>query len=1182
MKLKDLFSKDIERDINGVVKVEKIDNEEIIYQELDEFVVTKELEKHFRTFYRNYNNSLEVKTEKVGVWISGFFGSGKSHCLKMLSYLLENKEVKGKKTINFFENKFNDSSVFNDIEKATWTPTETILFNIDSKSWKDSKNREDGIVEIFLRVFNKKLGYSSDYPRLANVERHLDKIGKLEEFKNEITSTSELTYEEAEDNVEFYKDFFIDAYQKVTGTSLTSTQDLFNNIVEDLNITPDGFAKLIKEYLESKGTKDRLIFLVDEIGQFISDNTNLMLNLQTVVENLGSTCNGRAWVIVTSQEAIDSITKERFKDQDFSKIIGRFDTKLSLSSSNTDEVIKRRLLEKKDEKKEILKQAYKQEQQILENLITFSEKTAGMKVYENETEFIDCYPFIPYQFKLLQDVFSALRNFSHAGAHLAHGERSMLNAFHAALQEYGDKEVGVLVPFNVFYETIKTFIDTDIVRIIERAKEDNKDIESFDIEVLIVLFLTKYIKEVPCDLENIATLMVDNADTSKNTLKSQIEASLSRLKTATLIQQDGTIYDFLTNEEQNVNRGIQKTQIDPMDITNEIYTNIFKEIFETNVITLPGSTPIGLIKSVDDITLGNKVGDLKIHVITSDSSDYNWSDNDFKLTKAKEPNVIYIKLKKNDYAQEIETILKTNKFTKQNMGLKLTEAQATILERKGRETLGRKTRVKELLEQAIIESTFFNAGDTVNVSGSRASEKIQRALEKVAENNFNKLDYVVNRVNTVAEIQARFSAKQQKLSEPNIKALNDIKTFLESCNIMNDVVTMLKMKNRYTRAPYGWTMNDVAGLVADLAANEDITINYNGVNIVSGDKDIINYLTNDKQIMNTTLKLKVKIDSEKVQQVSFLVKELFDKTNLEEDGDKLADQIRKDFIPEIIDELTEIKSQYKEVYPDKSVIDAGLTTFKDLKNEPDTNLFFDTLLSRSDNLKTWNEEYKLVKSFFNNQREIFDSAITLSNRIKTNQLCIKMIKSDKVDELMEKTNTLNEILGLEKPYSRIKEFTNLMEDIKTLYSDLVNEYKESIGKTIRMNETSINEEVSKCGIEDAKYITKYKSDIIYIFENSNDLTQLSSLEQASAQTYQAIIQQMYEDIKAKQQEVASSEEQEVSTTPKPVIKEIDFVNPSSVSTKRILETEQDVDDYIKELSEALKAKIKANKKVQLQ
>ena len=105
MRLRELFEQSIDRNINGVVNVDQIDNVDLLEQELKEFVVTKELTRHFTTFYKNYNNSIDERTSKIGVWISGFFGSGKSHFLKMLSYLIENKEVKGKHAVEYFADK---------------------------------------------------------------------------------------------------------------------------------------------------------------------------------------------------------------------------------------------------------------------------------------------------------------------------------------------------------------------------------------------------------------------------------------------------------------------------------------------------------------------------------------------------------------------------------------------------------------------------------------------------------------------------------------------------------------------------------------------------------------------------------------------------------------------------------------------------------------------------------------------------------------------------------------------------------------------------------------------------------------------------------------------------------------------------------------------------------------------
>ena len=132
MRIKELFAKDIDRSINGVIKVGQ-DDEALIEQELSEYVITRELAGHFADFFESYTAAIDVPTDKMGVWITGFFGSGKSHFLKMLSYLLANRAVAGKPAIDYFDGKIDDAMVLSQMKRAVSVPTEAILFNIDSK-----------------------------------------------------------------------------------------------------------------------------------------------------------------------------------------------------------------------------------------------------------------------------------------------------------------------------------------------------------------------------------------------------------------------------------------------------------------------------------------------------------------------------------------------------------------------------------------------------------------------------------------------------------------------------------------------------------------------------------------------------------------------------------------------------------------------------------------------------------------------------------------------------------------------------------------------------------------------------------------------------------------------------------------------------------------------------------------
>jgi hypothetical protein len=295
MKIKDMFVREIDRDIKGVIKVGQAD-EENIKQELEEYVVTKELQKHFADFFSSYKKGINGYTDKMGVWISGFFGSGKSHFLKILSYLLDNKEVQGKRALDYFieDNKIVDSMVLADMKLAASVPTDVVLFNIDSKSEMTGKHSKDAIVSVFLKVFNEMQGFCGSIPFLADLERQLVEVDRYEEFKNLFQENFGKPWEESRHKFDFIQDSIVEVLAEMGFMSEAAARN-----------------RLVKEYIDRKGNNRHIVFLVDEIGQYIGDDSKLMLNLQTVTEDLGTACNGKVWIIVTSQQDIDSITKTK-------------------------------------------------------------------------------------------------------------------------------------------------------------------------------------------------------------------------------------------------------------------------------------------------------------------------------------------------------------------------------------------------------------------------------------------------------------------------------------------------------------------------------------------------------------------------------------------------------------------------------------------------------------------------------------------------------------------------------------------------------------------------------------------------------------------------------------------------------------------------------------------------------
>lgn len=349
MLIKDIFAKPIDRNIQGVIKVGQAKDENV-QQELEEYVVTKELQKHFKTIFDAYQRSINTPTDKMGVWIQGFFGSGKSHFLKIISYLLANREVNGKKAIDYFkeDGKIKDPLTLATMERCTQINTDVILFNIDSKSDAGGKKDKNGIVNVFLKVFNEMQGLST-IPHLADLERRLIKEEKFDAFKAAFKEINGSEWEAERHEFDWIQDDIKEVTLKIDFMSESAIDNFLEKASGDYLISISDFAELVKKYLDSKESDHHIAFLVDEVGQYVGGNRELTLQLQTVVEDLGRICEGRAWVLVTSQEAIDHVTNfENNSDNDFSKIKDRFATTVSLSSANADEVIKERILKKKN------------------------------------------------------------------------------------------------------------------------------------------------------------------------------------------------------------------------------------------------------------------------------------------------------------------------------------------------------------------------------------------------------------------------------------------------------------------------------------------------------------------------------------------------------------------------------------------------------------------------------------------------------------------------------------------------------------------------------------------------------------------------------------------------------------------------------------------------------------------
>ncbi len=251
MLIKNLFDRDIFRSINGVVKADQLDDSSV-WQELDEFVITRELDGHLRKFISWYLESVDQGKNndpigKMGVWISGFFGSGKSHFLKVLSYLLRNRththDGQSKPAVEFFESKVKDQMLFGDIKRAVVSDTDVVLFNIDAKADHGSTTGRDLILRVFVKVLNELQGYSGDYPHIAHMERYLESKGKFGLFQNSYEKHTGLQWVAERDAYQFNRDEVVKSFSEALGQSEAAAEKWVDGAEDNFNLSVENFCK---------------------------------------------------------------------------------------------------------------------------------------------------------------------------------------------------------------------------------------------------------------------------------------------------------------------------------------------------------------------------------------------------------------------------------------------------------------------------------------------------------------------------------------------------------------------------------------------------------------------------------------------------------------------------------------------------------------------------------------------------------------------------------------------------------------------------------------------------------------------------------------------------------------------------------------------------------------------------
>ena len=1045
MLIHDMFQKPIDRVIKAVIKVGQSDDENI-KQELEEYVVTRELAKSFAEFFANYCAGISGNTDEIGVWISGFFGSGKSHFLKIISYLLENKEVSGKRALDYFvdDNKIVDEFVLANMRRCAdiATHTDVILFNIDSKSEQANKQSKDAIVSVFIKVFNEMQGFCGAIPHLANLERSLADSGQYDEFQKTFKKVNGEEWNEKRYDFDFIQDDIVDVLVKMDYMSEPSARNWCEKASGNYDISIEAFSKLVAEYIKKKGENHHVVFLVDEIGQYIGSDSRLMLNLQTVVEDIGTACKGKAWIIVTSQQEIDELIEGMsHRANDFSKIQGRFDTRVALTATNVDEVIKKRILVKNDTASQTLRLIYGQKETIIKNLILFND-TVEKKLYSNDADFAAAYPLVPYQFSVLASVLTSIRKHSSSGKQYSDQARSMLSVVKDAVVRIMEEDEMSIVPLNLFYDALRRDLDAGHADVILRA-EDNEIINPdksefcFAVEVLKVLFMVKYINDVEVNEDNLVSLMVDNLETDRITLKAKVGDALKVLTGQKLVQKNGDIYVFLTDEEQEINREIDSQNIEMAEVTAKISELIFEDIYKDRRYRYPahnGRYTFAFNQYVDEHPhRSNQSNDIGVRVLTP-NSDYK-DETTLRMMSGQGKEVLVVLPSDRVFFDELRDSMKIEKYLISG-STEILAKYEQIRAAKGEEMRRRASDAKLFLQEALKNATIYVNGDKAQIGVKDVPDRLNDALGRLVSTVYHKLPYIEAAFGE-ADIRRLFvKTNQQSLSiegskQVNSHAISDVLGFIAQNSMSHTKTSMKTLLDRFQKAPYGFVEDDVEWLVAKLFADGEIAFTVSGESITLINKtadEIIRYITKRDYIDKLLTERRERANENQKKTARELMKELFGTSGASDDDDAIMQAFQK-YSEDRLHTIKEyeIISQGKP-YPGNAVLETGKTLLRNMVQIQYSYEFFKTVTDERDAYLDFADDFEPVKAFFSGeQKKIFDDALDKMRIYDDSKTFI-------VDEAVEKCVTeIREILKMPTPYASIPKLPGLTKQFTDAY-----------------------------------------------------------------------------------------------------------------------------------------------------
>ena len=692
---------------------------------------------------------LNKKSGKSGIWINGYYGSGKSHFIKFVHYLLDRNTsetafevyLKAVKGYDSMKAGANDKITINNLEllkrKIESSQCDNIMFNVEDETDDGSQER---LTRIFINMFNKYRGYNpDDIPLAILLEKRLDQKGVFKEFKQKIKEELGFDWEKEAASVAAFE------LENVLNVAKSLYPDLDTVALHGKLSNPESFkvsinSVLIPElqsFLESKDDNYRLLFLVDEVSQYVGANKEILLNFQNIIERVSNDCNNQIWIACTAQQTLDEVSSGTDGVMDvqdeFGKILGRFDTRISLQSNDSAYITQKRVLDKNSGGIGLLEDIYHKNQDYIEHQFKINHEL--YKGFKDADEFLISYPFIPYQFKLIAHVFEAFQQLKFVIKEVKDNERSVLGITHFTAKQHAEDEVGGFISFDAFYNSQ---FSTNLTNRGAKAIQNGLELpyvknNPFAQKVIKVLFMISNLLEnqrqtFPSNLDNITVLLMDKLDQNKAQLQKDIKEVLDKLCDESIIRNDKESYFFFNEDEMDV-QNIVKNNVLSMEDRWKEFDDIIREM-----LGIQGKVNFGQNTFKVAYSIGSKEfitkGDIGVKILLMDTADIAQ-----KALSAHRTDMVIclnewfnqdIVLKK-----EFDWYCQTNKYFHSNPG-SAGERGKTNENFKLRNRLLKK-RIVEVIESKFPETRLIsqqNIIDASDITGSKPKDRFNNMLQK--------------------------------------------------------------------------------------------------------------------------------------------------------------------------------------------------------------------------------------------------------------------------------------------------------------------------------------------------------------------------------------------------------------------------------------------------------------------